>query len=71
MKIIDEKIKQIYGDKSAFYDKMGFDYKNGARKINQFLNKIPPINEFLSNLNLKIKIVEIEPKNDKVETDKK
>lgn len=70
MNIIDKKIKDIYKDKAVFYKKMGYDYKNGARKIKQFITKINSLNEFLSHLNLKIHIVEIEHELHKTEVDK-
>ena len=72
MNIIEKKIKEIYNnDKSLFYKKMGWDYKNGARKIKKFISMIEESNTFLSNLDLKIEIVEISENQNKVETEKK
>ena len=72
MKIIDKKIKELYNnDKAIFYSKMGWSYKNGARKIKQIETKIEDVEEFLSHLKLKLQIVEISENPNKVETDEK
>jgi len=56
MKIINEKIKELYKTKTLFCSKFGYKYKDFASKLRTVETKINWLNEFLSPLNLEIKI---------------
>jgi len=56
MKIINEKIKQLYKSKAVFSEKLGIDPRDYHKKYKAFKNAIDFANNFLSHLNLKIKI---------------
>ena len=59
MEIINQKIKELYNnDKALFAETIDVPYKNLASKVRTVNNKIDFVNEFLSNLNLEIKIME-------------
>jgi len=59
MKIINEKIKELYNnDKALFSEKINVPYKNLASKIKTVENKIDFANEFLGHLNLELQIKE-------------
>lgn len=56
MKLINEKIKELYCSKASFCEINGHKYKDFASKLRTLQNKIYWINEFLKPLNLEIKI---------------
>ncbi|MBE7649257.1 hypothetical protein [Tenacibaculum finnmarkense] len=59
MKIINEKIKELYNnDKALFSESIDVDPKNFSKKIRTIENKINSVNEFLKYLNLEIEIKE-------------
>lgn len=60
LKIINQKIKQLYGSKAAFCAKFNYKYKDFASKLRTVNNRIEWLNKFLKPLNLKIVIVERE-----------
>lgn len=57
MRIINEKIKELYkNDKALFSEKINVAPKNLSKKIKTVENKIEFVNEFLSHLNLTLEI---------------
>ena len=59
MKIISEKIKEIFKNKGSFYQQINVDFKSGSKKLKTVENKINWLNEFLKPLNLKVSLSEI------------
>ena len=59
MKIISEKIKELYKTKTFFCSKFGYKYKDFASKLRTVKNRIEWLNEFLKPLNLKVSLSEI------------
>lgn len=60
MEIIEEKIKELYGNKYSFCEKQDYKYKDFASKLRTVNKKIKWLNEFLKSLNLEIEIKEKE-----------
>jgi hypothetical protein len=58
MIIINEKIKELYGSKSLFSEKLGINPKDYSSKFRTLENRIEFVNEFLEHLNLEIEINE-------------
>lgn len=58
MNIIDKKIKELYGTKALFSEKLGIDPKDYASKFRTVENRIEFVNDFLKNLNLELEIKE-------------
>lgn len=56
MKIINEKIKELYGRKASFCEANGHKYKDFASKMRTVENRLKWLNEFLKPLNLKVEI---------------
>lgn len=56
MKIINEKIKELYKTKALFSEQLGIDAKDYASKFRTFKNCFEFVNNFLSHLNLEITI---------------
>ena len=58
MKIIKEKIKELYqNDKVLFAEKINVAPKNLSKKIKTVENKIEFVNEFLNYLDLEVIII--------------
>ena len=64
MKLIEKKIKELYGSKASFCEQNGHKYKDFASKLRTFKNRVNWINEFIEPLGLEIQIV---PKSKSVE----
>lgn len=62
MKLINEKIKELYKTKALFCSKFGYKYKNFASKLRTVQNSIDFLNKFLKPLKLKIEIVPLQEK---------
>jgi hypothetical protein len=56
MKIINEKIKELYKSKALFSEKLGIDPKDYSKKFRAFKNAIAFANNFLTHLNLEVTI---------------
>lgn len=54
--IIEQKIKELYGDKASFCADTGLKYKDFASKLRTFWNKFNWLNDFLKPLDLEIQI---------------
>lgn len=55
---IETTIIANYGKKEAFCNKMGYDYKNFAKKLRTVQNQFTFLNEFMKPLGLEIQITE-------------
>lgn len=60
MKLITNKIKELFKTKEFFCSKFGYKYKDFASKLRTVETKINWLNKFLEPLNLKVSIFEIE-----------
>ena len=56
MKLIDEKIKELYGSKASFCEQNNLAYDTHARLRKKFTNWISQINDYLNPLGLEIQI---------------
>ena len=55
---IEAQIKAQYGTKEAFCAKLGYDYKNFAKKLRTVQNQFNFLNEFMIPLNLEVQITD-------------
>jgi len=55
---IELQIKAQFGTKEAFCSKIGYDYKNFAKKLRIVQNQFNFLNEFMIPLNLEVQITD-------------
>ena len=55
---IEAKIKAQYGKKEAFCSKMGYSYKDFAKKLRTVKNQFNFLNEFMMPLDLEVQITD-------------
>ena len=56
IKLIERKIKELYGSKASFCDSHGHKYKDFASKLKTFENRVNWLNDFIEPLELEIQI---------------
>jgi hypothetical protein len=58
IKLIEQKIKELYGSKASFCDTHGHKYKDFASKLRTFKNRVNWLNEFIAPLGLEIRLTD-------------